>query len=110
MRRLMEPHNAGPVGGSGLRGGYAGPDLRENDPVSHPAHYTRGKIEVLDFIEDQGFSYHAGNVVKYLCRAPYKGNEVQDLRKALTYLQRLIALKQESSTDEAAKLAATEVR
>ena len=24
-----------------------------NDPVSHPAHYCTGSIEVIDFIEDQ---------------------------------------------------------
>lgn len=48
---------------------------------------------MLDFIEDQNLCYHAGNVVKYLCRAPHKGNEVQDLEKAETYLRRLIALK-----------------
>ena len=24
-----------------------------SDPVSHPAHYTDGKIEVIDFIEDK---------------------------------------------------------
>jgi hypothetical protein len=45
-----------------------------DDPVNHPKHYTMGKVEVLDFIEDQGLGYHAGNVVKYLCRAPHKGN------------------------------------
>ena len=31
-----------------------------------------------------------GNVIKYLTRAPYKGNEVQDLEKARWYLERLI--------------------
>ena len=24
----------------------------QNDPVSHPSHYTDGKIEVIDYIED----------------------------------------------------------
>lgn len=65
-----------------------------DDAVNHPSHYTRGKIEVLDFIEDQGLDYHKGNAVKYICRAGFKpGNtELQDLEKALTYLKRKILL------------------
>ena len=34
-----------------------------NDPVNHPAHYTTGKIEVIDYIEDQKLPYHLGNAV-----------------------------------------------
>jgi len=65
-----------------------------DNAVNHPSHYTRGKIEVLDFIEDQGLDYHKGNVVKYVCRAGFKpGNtELKDLEKALTYLKRKILL------------------
>ena len=61
-----------------------------SDPVSHPPHYTQGKIEVLDFILDQEFGYLAGNVVKYLSRYRHKGKPVEDLRKAEFYLKRLI--------------------
>ena len=43
-----------------------------NDPVNHPGHYTSGKIEVIDFLEDQGFPYHLGNAVKYISRAGKK--------------------------------------
>lgn len=63
------------------------------DAVNHPAHYDVGKIEVIDFIEDQRLGFHEGNVVKYLCRAPHKGNELEDLKKALWYLNRLVASK-----------------
>ena len=45
------------------------PEEKMNDPVNHPSHYTSGKIEVIDFIEDQKFPYHLGNACKYLCRA-----------------------------------------
>jgi len=31
-----------------------------------------------------------GNIIKYVVRAPYKGEYVEDLRKALWYLQDLI--------------------
>lgn len=62
------------------------------DPVSNPSHYTSGKIEVIDFIEDQCLSYHLGNVVKYVARAGKKdpSKELQDLEKAAWYLNRAI--------------------
>ncbi len=54
------------------------------DPIS-PRHYQRGKIEVFDFIQDQGLSFPEGNVVKYLCRWREK-NGIEDLKKAAKYL------------------------
>ena len=60
-----------------------------NNPVTHPPHYTQGKIEVLDFILDQDLPYLAGNIVKYICRYRFK-NGVEDLQKAEFYLKRLI--------------------
>jgi hypothetical protein len=60
-----------------------------NDEVNHPARYTQGKIEVIDFIEDQQLDFSAGNVVKYLCRYQLKGG-LEDLEKARWYLNRLI--------------------
>lgn len=61
------------------------------DPVNHPDHYTMGSIEVFDFIKAWDLSFAEGNVVKYVVRAPYKGKEVQDLKKARWYLDQLIA-------------------
>lgn len=63
-----------------------------NDAVNHPAHYTDGKIEVIDFIEDKKLGYHLGNVVKYVCRAGKKDpeKEIEDLQKAEWYLHRKI--------------------
>lgn len=63
-----------------------------NDVVNHPAHYTDGKIEVIDFIEDKGLNFHRGNAVKYIARAGKKDpeKEVEDLRKAVWYLNREI--------------------
>lgn len=62
------------------------------DKVNHPSHYTSGKIEVIDFIEDQKFNYHRGNAIKYICRAGKKdkSKEVEDLEKAIWYLNREI--------------------
>jgi hypothetical protein len=60
------------------------------DPVNHPEHYKVGGIETIDFIEAKSLSYNLGNVVKYLTRADYKGNKLQDLQKAQWYLNREI--------------------
>lgn len=63
-----------------------------NDPVNHPAHYTSGNIEVIDFIEDQRLNYHLGNAVKYISRAGKKDpmKEIEDLEKAVWYINRHI--------------------
>mgnify|MGYP001209789857 CR=1 FL=1 len=76
---------------------YDDPTVKElRDPVEHPAHYTFGKIEVLDAIEDWGLDYHRGNILKYLVRAGKKGDKlIEDLRKARFYLDRYIRLHQE---------------
>lgn len=60
------------------------------DSVNHPAHYTTGGIETIDFIEAKKLGYNLGNVVKYLTRADHKGNKLEDLRKAQWYLTREI--------------------
>lgn len=60
------------------------------DPVDHPAHYKVGGIETIDFIEAKKLGYNLGNVVKYITRADYKDNKLEDLRKAQWYLTREI--------------------
>lgn len=64
----------------------------DNDPVNHPSHYTSGKIEVIDFIEDQKLTYCLGNTVKYIARAGKKDPTklLEDLKKAAWYLNREI--------------------
>lgn len=63
---------------------------KQEDVINHPSHYTRGKIEVIDFIEDQQLPYHLGNVIKYVARAGHKGDKLEDLKKARWYLDRYI--------------------
>jgi len=57
--------------------------------MESPSHYTRGSIEVWDFIRDQNLSYHLGNVIKYTCRAGHKASNTKasDLKKAIHYLE-----------------------
>lgn len=65
-----------------------------NDNVNHPSHYNQGKIEVIEFIEDQKLGYHLGNSVKYISRAGIKdpSKMVEDLKKAKWYLERAIEI------------------
>lgn len=64
----------------------------KNDAVHRPAHYTDGKIEVIDFIEDKKLGFNLGNAVKYISRAGKKdpSKHLEDLQKALWYLNREI--------------------
>ena len=63
------------------------------DAVNHPLHYTSGKIETIDFIEDKSLNFHRGNAVKYIVRAGKKDpeKEIEDLKKAAWYINREIA-------------------
>lgn len=68
----------------------------KDDPVNHPSHYTRGKIETIDGLESavEGLQgKEAGltwQVIKYMWRWKFKGNPLQDLNKAKWFLDRLI--------------------
>lgn len=68
----------------------------QTDAVNHPSHYTSGKIEVIEYIEDrltpeQLEGYYVGNILKYLSRYRLK-NGAEDLKKA--QLDRLISIKE----------------
>jgi hypothetical protein len=74
---------------------------RINDEVNSPSHYTNGRIEVIEFIEDKKLGFHLGNAVKYIVRAGHKdpSKHVQDLQKARWYLDREITRIQEEEED-----------
>ena len=52
-----------------------------------PKYYRRGSIQVWDFVRDQELNFHLGNVIKYVCRAGHKFDDIDDLEKAIHYLQ-----------------------
>lgn len=66
-----------------------------NDNVHQPAHYANHGIEPIHYMADKlpayddGFTaFCAGNVLKYVSRAPHKhDNPIEDLRKAMKYLE-----------------------
>ena len=57
--------------------------------INHPSHYNQG-IEPIDIIESWDLNFSLGNAIKYILRAPYKDNELEDLEKAKWYLEREI--------------------
>ena len=66
--------------------------------VDHPAHYG-GKddpYEAIKVIEAWGLDFHLGNAVKYIARAGKKNpdTEIEDLRKAVWYINRFIEMKE----------------
>lgn len=58
------------------------------DLINNPKHYTQFPVEVIEITECLNFNL--GNVVKYVCRADFKGFKLQDLKKARWYLEREI--------------------
>lgn len=58
------------------------------DPVNHPPHYTEhpSGVECIQITEHMNFCL--GNAVKYIWRAGRKDDGLQDLEKAVWYLNR----------------------
>ena len=80
-----------------------------SDMINHPQHYTLGKIEVIDFIEDKGLNFNLGNVVKYVARAGHKKSSgksmdakaLEDLKKARWYIDREIMIREKGMKKDA---------
>lgn len=75
-------------------------DEMSDDPVNHPKHYTNHPSGVECITVTRHMNFNRGNAIKYIWRAGDKGNEVQDLKKAIWYLQDEIQrLKMESRNE-----------
>jgi hypothetical protein len=79
----------------------AGNPINIQDAVNHPSHYTQGKIECIDAIEEstKGLlgiaAVCVANVIKYIWRYKFK-NGIEDLKKARWYLDKLIDHEEQS--------------
>lgn len=62
------------------------------DNVVNPAHYTTTKISALEVVNDWELDFYLGNALKYMKRYKLKGNPIQDLEKAVQYLNLKIQL------------------
>ena len=70
------------------------------EKVNHPKHYNVGKIEVIEYLKDQGLAedFCIGNVIKYVSRHRHKSNPLEDLKKAMWYLEYLIKITNEKGS------------
>lgn len=78
-------------------GGWGTNNAPQLDRVNHPPHYTKGKYEAIDVIEDAvqfapdsvigGLQWQA---LKYILRMWHKDKALEDAKKAQWYLTRLI--------------------
>lgn len=64
--------------------------MTTHDPVNHPKHYVEhpSGVECIQITEHMDFCL--GNAVKYVWRAGLKGDAIEDLKKAVWYIEREI--------------------
>lgn len=65
------------------------PGACKPDAINHPDHYKWLPVEAIEITEH--FNFCMGNALKYIIRADHKGKPIEDLRKAVFYLNREIA-------------------
>lgn len=68
--------------------------------INSPDHYTTGGMETIEVLRakltpEEYRGYLKGNVLKYLCRANYKGHHDQDIYKAEWYISELASYLEE---------------
>lgn len=76
-----------------------------SDMVNHPDHYTSGSIECIDgmlaaFGREYVMHYCLLNAFKYIWRCEYKGSRIQDIQKAIWYLNKWQDLAEEEVMDD----------
>jgi len=65
--------------------------VKPHDPVNHPTHYTSHPSGVECIQVTRHFGFNLGNAIKYIWRADLKGDSIEDLKKAVWYLNDEIA-------------------
>lgn len=79
------------------------PGNSEKNAVDHPSHYNQGEIECIDamkaaFGADELAVYCKIAAFKYVWRCEHK-NGVEDIRKAVWYLNKYLELKEDGADD-----------
>ena len=69
--------------------------IEETNPkkelVNSPDHYKSNGMEAIDVIEGFGLGFNLGNATKYILRCGKKDDAIQELKKAIWYLEREIS-------------------
>lgn len=98
------PFDGGFVEGGKWRGGVWVENIElanpvPEDQVASPSHYQHPSgIEVIEITKHETFV--RGNIIKYVLRAPFKGTELLDLKKARQYLDWEIERVEATSEDQ----------
>lgn len=73
--------------------------IEETNPkkelVNSPDHYKSNGMEAIDVIEGFGLGFNLGNATKYILRCGKKDDAIQELKKAIWYLEREISNRSE---------------
>jgi hypothetical protein len=80
----------------------------KKDVVNHPPHYTAhpSGVECIQVTEHMNFCL--GNAVKYIWRADLKDNAIEDLKKAVWYVNREIERRKALPTATSTKASSSE--
>ena len=72
--------------------------MSKKDMVNHPPHYNNhpSGVECITITRHMGFNL--GNALKYIWRADEKGKAIEDLEKAIFYLNDEIAKRQKEKS------------
>lgn len=68
----------------------------EKELVNSPDHYKSNGMEAIDVIEGFGLGFNLGNATKYILRCGKKDDAIQELKKAIWYLEREISNRREN--------------
>lgn len=71
-----------------------------HDPVKHPSHYTSHPSGLECWDVTRHMKFNLGNAIKYIWRCDLKGKPIEDLEKAVEYLQDEIAMRKKAAGDE----------
>lgn len=82
----LDEKNPGPMGGCGSITSV----VTKRGDARTSSHYSHFKIQPIDFIVANDLGFLEANVIKYVCRYPYKGSALKDLEKARQYIDWLI--------------------
>ena len=74
--------------------------MKQTDVQVGGTHYKDMKIQPIEFVLANNLDYCQGNIIKYVCRFRHK-NGLDDLRKAMHYLEFLIEKEMEDEAEKA---------
>ena len=81
-------------------------NMSNNHNVNHPPHYNQGVVECIDAIRaattglDPYEAFLAASAIKYIWRYNLKSNPVEDIEKAIWYLNRIIDNRNKETNDD----------